>query len=37
MPRQVKSKPVEQVAEQVKVEPEVKMELSQSKSLKRLK
>lgn len=32
MPRQVKSKAVEQVAEQVKVEPEVKMELSQGKS-----
>jgi chromatin remodeling complex protein RSC6 len=32
MPRQVKSKVVEQVAEQVKVEPEVKVELSQSKA-----
>lgn len=32
MPRQVKSKVVEQVADQVKVEPEVKMELSKSKS-----
>lgn len=31
MPRQVKSKVVEQVSETVKVEPEVKLELSQSK------
>jgi chromatin remodeling complex protein RSC6 len=32
MPRQVKSKVVEQVADQVKVEPEVKLELSQTKA-----